>query len=950
MSRADRYLYGTELVTGPAILENRASYGLFGNESSLFEDEMCLPIDLQDMGRVTEAFQSIDWAFTDADTTFLTHALHPYPAKFIPQIPEHCIRLLSTPGELVMDPFGGSGTTALESVRLGRRALSIDANPVGTLIGKVKSCNLDATTASDLRALQSLLATKVLDLPRSNDLCEEYRDWIPRIPNIDKWFPPTSRGELALIKSCISRVVSNTARDIAMLALSRIILNASFQDSETRYSSKPREITQGATIKNFLRTLTEIVQDILKTQAEIRYGVSEFVTADSRNLAGPRFPSESVDLIVTSPPYGNANDYHLYHRFRLLWLGYDPRDLGQMEIGSHLRHQREASGFDSYMLEMQQCINSLFRTLRTGRYAVMIVGDAIYNNVLYPVAERLSDVARDVGFETVCIVDRPVHATKRSFTPPGRRAVSERLLVLRKRAPRRLKAWFQPPPYRLWPYENEMRRREIESIIGSPKGATSAESSFEVDPYAVAHCRKLVFTHGLKVTKSHEEPTWQAILENGLAHQVSSRKDPKYATHGLHPYKGKFYPQLAKGLMNLCSLKSGSKIFDPFCGSGTTLLEGHLNGYETFGCDMNPLASKIAKAKVGILNVNPDIVREAVGALVSKIEHHPNNIPQEADQLDKDCLDEIYRWFPISVVGKLNLLLGFIRDVSNGVIRDFLEVVLSSVIREVSQQDPDDLRIRRRKENITDANVFQSYIEALETQYNRIEKFWSVRGYAPDRFYNCRIVEGDARNEATIKDLGIESGSIDLVLTSPPYATALPYIDTDRLSILVILGMNSTVRRPIERKLIGSREIGTLERSLLEAEIYGKQTVLPTSIRSYLFDLSSRLLETDVGFRRKNMPALLLRFFQDMNLALKNCHTALRTGGKAMIVIGDNRIRIDNEYERIPTTDFMVEIACSNNFELLERIDISVTTENMVHVKNAITKNVVLSLSALPSK
>ena len=283
-------------------------------------------------------------------------------------------------------------------------------------------------------------------------------------------------------------------------------------------------------------------------------------------------------------------------------------------------------------------------------------------------------------------------------------------------------------------------------------------------------------------------------------------------------------------------------------------------------------------------------------------------------------------------------------------IRDFLEVVLSSVVREVSQQDPNDLRIRRRKEAITDADVFQLYLDALEVQYDRIEKFWSIRGYAPDKFYNCRVVEGDSRDPSTIRNLGVGDGSIDLVLTSPPYATALPYIDTDRLSLLAILGMNATTRRPVERKLVGSREISTTERFQLEQDIYFKNGGLPDCIRDYLLTLHNRVTKAGVGFRRKNMPVLLLRFFKDMSLVLENCHTALRTGGEAMIVIGDNRIRIDKEYERIPTTDFLEQIAFSRGFELLERIDISVTTENMVHIKNAITKNVVLRLSALPRK
>ena len=192
--------------------------------------------------------------------------------------------------------------------------------------------------------------------------------------------------------------------------------------------------------------------------------------------------------------------------------------------------------------------------------------------------------------------------------------------------------------------------------------------------------------------------------------------------------------------------------------------------------------------------------------------------------------------------------------------------------------------------------------------------------------------------------LGIRNDSVDLVLTSPPYATALPYIDTDRLSLLVLLGMDSSTRRPVEHNLIGSREILTNKRRQIEKSIKDGGHGLPESVCIYLQDLLQRVTKADVGFRRKNMPSLLYRFFQDMVAVLKNCHQILRPGGEAMVVIGDNRMRVEGDYERIATTDFVQKIALTCGFELSERIDISVTTENFVHINNAITKNVVLRL------
>ena len=100
MSSIVRHLYQAELGVSSAVGENLEQYGSWGSEAAPPHTEID-PLDfLRRADRVAEAFQAIDWSFSDADTGFLTHALHPYPAKFIPQIPDHCIRLLSAPGEL----------------------------------------------------------------------------------------------------------------------------------------------------------------------------------------------------------------------------------------------------------------------------------------------------------------------------------------------------------------------------------------------------------------------------------------------------------------------------------------------------------------------------------------------------------------------------------------------------------------------------------------------------------------------------------------------------------------------------------------------------------------------------------------------------------------------------------------------------------------------------------
>lgn len=897
--------------------------------------------DIDNPSAVKQRLEGIDWAFHDDDTSFLTHDVHPYPAKFIPQIPANLISNLSRCGELVFDPFGGSGTTALEALRHGRRALCTDMNEIGLLVGRVKTTRITPAANTELHAIRTAVRSAGVSLPAAEQLIETYARFIPPIPNREKWFSQQASGELALIRDRISRLVTAEARDIATLALSRIILRVSFQDSETRYCAKPRFIPPGEVLATYSQAVEEIVADVTATEAVVRYGVAHFVQADARSLPRDQVADESVDLIVTSPPYGNAMDYHLYHRFRLFWVGSDPRSLAAVEVGSHLRHQREGNGFQVFRSEIGQCLSQMSRVLRAGRYAAIVIGDSVYEGHLHDGAKMVVELGKSQGFEHVCTLGRAIHRTKRSFAH-GRRATTEDIVVLRKPSVKRV-IRLEPPPYRLWPYEVTLRRRETERLATIASEHRDGTISVEADSSLLPRLRALTFTHRLSIDGGGSERTWQAILENGFAGKASARKDPKYVTHGLHPYKGKFYPQLARGLMTISGAPAGGKVFDPFCGSGTTLLEAYLNGYEAHGCDMNPLAAKIARAKLGVLDLDPDLFQDAVQTLQQMIANAPTQFPNDLQQFVPAAVDEVRSWFAAPVVEKINWLLGAIRTVSSGILRDFFEVVLSSFIRTVSHQEPSDLRIRRRKLPLKDADLLGMFSVALREQSGRVEKFWKVRGHAPCRFRPSAIVEGDSREAETLSRAGVGQGTVDLVVTSPPYATALPYIDTDRLSLLVLCGLNAAARRPLEHGLTGSREIARREREQFEASIDALGTEeLPESVVQLVRRVHRTMGSGDVGFRRQNTPALLYRFFRDMAGVFRNVTRVLRQGGSAFVVMGDNSTSNGVETIAIPTSQLVQDVAEHCGLQPVEVIPITVTTENLMHIRNAIRENVVL--------
>lgn len=907
--------------------------------------------DISEPAKVMSRLQAQNWAFTDDDTRYLTHDLHPYPAKFIPQIPAHLIATLSVPGDIVFDPFGGSATTAVEAVRLGRTVLSLDANPLSGLIGRVKTGFMTPIVRAELNQLQAAVASYVAgpEIKKPGwkaKTIADHRQYIPDIPNIEKWFHDNAIAELALLRFLIEETTSELSRDAALLALSRIILRVSYQESETRYVAEPKDIATGLALRGFLESLRTIERRLNHAAPELQRADAKFLVGDSRTAIPTEIGREAVDLIVTSPPYPNATDYHLYHRFRLFWLGFDPRHLGAIEIGSHLRHQRNGSGFEEYRADMSKVLAACYAALRTGRYAVFVVGDAVFKGKTTSTAEALVASAESVGFQFLGIIDRPIHQTKRSFAKPGRRARKEQLVVLRK-PDLTVDVTLMPPGYRMWDYEVLLRKMETESLSGLKlRGHDFTKPiSLKASFLQLSAFRRLTFSREYRIEgdQSLAQPTWQKILENGDA-ESAKRKDPKYATHGLHPYKGKFYPQLAKALINISGIAPGARILDPFCGSGTALLEGMLNGFAAYGCDMHPLAAKIARAKTQILSLDRGIAEHALRSLLDRVRRPPKVFGSTRNQFNPEVLAELDGWFATPVLNKLEWILAQARLFGEPRLVEFAEVILSSVIRDVSQQDPTDLRIRRRKEPLIDAPVLELFEGRLQTQLERLIKYWSIAGRQPGKIIAPVIQEGDCRLANTFATMGLTSGSVDCVVTSPPYATALPYIDTDRLSLMTIMGIQSTDRSNLEENLTGSREIKKSIRRELEEKLASSSAsdMLPRPVVRALRNILNANRNGDVGFRRENMAALLWRYFIDMHENIRAVSELLKPNGVAYYVVGDSRTNAGGTWTAIETCKHILEIAEMAGLEARTLLDISVSTENYKHIKNAITKNAVL--------
>src|SRR3990172_8154992 len=252
---------------------------------------------------VVAKLESVMWDFEDAKTNDLIHNIHPYPAKFIPQIPRELIRLFHPGrGQVVFDPFCGSGTTLVESVAAGIPAVGVDLNPLAVLISKVKT-NLPGKMISPV-ARQIVGAAHQENVP------------IPDIPRLDHWFLPDVQQVLSCLVRQINLIEEIDVRDALKITLSRIIVRVSNQDSDTRYAAVKKDINKNQVYDLFVKSAEAIDRAIAKETGNLFRSNSTCRVLHRDILdVSPEDIGCNVGLVVTSPPYPNAYEYWLYHKY-----------------------------------------------------------------------------------------------------------------------------------------------------------------------------------------------------------------------------------------------------------------------------------------------------------------------------------------------------------------------------------------------------------------------------------------------------------------------------------------------------------------------------------------------------------------------------------------------------------------------------------------------------------
>lgn len=507
--------------------------------------------------------------------------------------------------------------------------------------------------------------------------------------------------------------------------------------------------------------------------------------------------------------------------------------------------------------------------------------------------------------------------------------------------------------YRYFPYERELARREVQTLLGAKLEET--EHGLEV-PLKEEHAEqvtRLTYFKGVQAGTRLIVPE-QARLESSINSNGNSwhpevepmpslrRQSTRYSAHGLHEYRGKFNPQVVRAIGNLLGLDADSVIFDPFCGSGTTLLEAAHIGWDCGGLDINPLGVLIANTKVTAFKTSPKVLEDESERLIDELEKgsYKHSVNWKQQLLNTGYL---VNWFTEPVLEQLAFVLKIIERVKVKKLQDFFRVILSDMCRSVSLQDPGDLRIRRRKDPEANYPVIPPYVDSIRSKVSLIIR---AREQVSPKEAKQKALLADSRSSKSVQRLLAECGreAFDAAITSPPYATALPYIDTQRLSLCLLGLIDSNQIRGTERSLIGNREISDVERTQAEAALKANAGRLPQDVSAFCKELLKLADHGDHGFRKRNVPALVYKYFWQMAEMFEAVRSGVRRGGNYVLLVGSNRTTLKGEEILINTPQLLASVAASRGWTLDETLNFETYHRYDVHQKNSIRGEVLLIL------
>lgn len=404
--------------------------------------------------QIKNHLQSMDWTIKKADMDVYTHNIHLYPARMVPIVVNRLILHLSNPGDVVFDPFCGSGTVMLEAMLSGRRGIATEINPLAVKIANVK------TTLVDLKEINTAYSVIISHISHPSNF-KNYESMIKtqfkgKIKWLDHWFKPQVQKKLYILGEAIKKIKHNEIRNFFEIIYSATVRNVS---NNRNSSYKNYKMDQKSIIKfnpDVFKSFQEYFQNGIR-------GVSELVNTlclkskyfkpniNCQNFLDFQNNNSSYDLIITSPPYGDSSTtvgYGQFSKYSLAWLGMDigigsfvdREGLGgkqkeTLEIFSptfysikekvrlneeKLKNKRNET-LHYFFSDYQRSLVKMTGYLRSKKYICLVIGNRTMREVQIPMDIITQEILQKLGFSDWVTLYRDI--------PNKRHPINQKLYV-----------------------------------------------------------------------------------------------------------------------------------------------------------------------------------------------------------------------------------------------------------------------------------------------------------------------------------------------------------------------------------------------------------------------------------------------------------------------------------------------------------------------------------------
>jgi len=376
------------------------------------------------------------WSFADKtikDTSYITHGYYTYPAKFIPQLASRLINEYSKEGDIIIDPFMGSGTTVVEAIINNRIGIGTDINEIAYLIAKVKTTTINiANISQEFNNIEFSLQDRLNG--NYDHFLEKANKIVPKNDRIAYWFLPKQKDKLSIIFARILEIKDDDIRNFFLIGFAQILKSCSIwlQKSVKPTRDQNKKLVEPLTA--FINQTKKMIKKHSEFERILNYEIKQNTDkyrivecSDSRNLP---CGDNKASLIVTSPPYVTSYEYADLHQLPSLWFGYlselaefrkkfigsaykskEKSELNSSlaeEIVTQLGENKKGREVRNYFTDMLESFIEMRRTLKKGGKACIVIGNTQFQGVDIMNAEVFQEQCENIGFKTYNVIHREI--------------------------------------------------------------------------------------------------------------------------------------------------------------------------------------------------------------------------------------------------------------------------------------------------------------------------------------------------------------------------------------------------------------------------------------------------------------------------------------------------------------------------------------------------------------